>query len=198
MSWIINGLFTRWWICFESLFSWRLAVPGVVVSQLTPFLSVNSPVVYCSCRQTYNVRTTSHRTIQRHHHHPPQWACHWTYQRSQSPSLSSTFLVDVEEKRQNAVSSIRSNVSNPARPKGVGHCNIRISIGNGSHTLNRVYTMYTYACYDRLLSTIDLSIDRCAWGTREWVWPTLHANSCPERTSQTSREEILTRANIEL
>ncbi len=34
----------------------------------------------------------------------------------------------------------------------VSKCNIRESIGNGFHTLDRMYTMYTYPSYDRLLS----------------------------------------------
>ncbi len=73
------------------------------------------------------------------------------------------------------------------------HCNKRRSIGNGSHTLDR---MYTYPSYDRLLSTIGLSLDSCDWGAYEWVWISLHANSGPERTSQTILEELMTRANI--
>ncbi len=70
-------------------------------------------------------------------------------------------------------------------------CNIRRSIGNGSHTLDRMYAMYTYLSYNWLLSTIGLSLDRCAWGACEWVWPTLR----PERTLQTSLEELMTRGN---
>ncbi len=37
-------------------------------------------------------------------------------------------------------------------------CNIRRSIGNGSHTLDRMYTMYTYPIYDQLFSMIGLSL----------------------------------------
>ncbi len=44
------------------------------------------------------------------------------------------------------------------------YCNIRESIGNGFHTLDRMYTMYTYPSYDRLLSTIGLSLET---GARE-------------------------------
>ncbi len=43
-------------------------------------------------------------------------------------------------------------------------CNIRGSIGNGFHTLDRMYTMYTYPSYDQLLSTIGLSLET---GARE-------------------------------
>ncbi len=38
-------------------------------------------------------------------------------------------------------------------------CNIRESIDNRFHTLDRMYTMYTYPSYDRMLSTIGLSLE---------------------------------------
>ncbi len=58
-----------------------------------------------------------------------------------------------------------SNLKSPMTFEVNSHlCNIRESIGNGFHTLDRMYTMYTYPSYDRLLSTIGLSLET---GARE-------------------------------
>ncbi len=48
--------------------------------------------------------------------------------------------------------------------EGRRYCNIRECIGNGFHTLDHMYTMFTYPSYDRLLSTIGLSLET---GARE-------------------------------